>query len=198
MKRLKMLIPTLLLLAVATAPALACTGKTVTIARTGDLQQEILAQMLAVLIDARTGTTVEEKVFATAEEAHAAVLEHEADLGIEYTGVIRVQTLKKGVIADAAALYTAVKEEYDQELNLLTLPPLGFNSQELAPEGMVAEGVIILRKDTWTKFPALDKLIAKLSGKIDDAAMQELEARAAKEEVKTVVRDFLRDKRLLF
>lgn len=198
MKRLKLLIATLLLLAVWAGPALACTGKTVTIARTNDLQQEILAQMLVVLIDARTGTTVEEKVFATPEEAHAAVLGHDADLGIEYTGVIRVKTLKKEGIADAAELYTAVKEEYDQELNLLTLPPLGFNSQKLAPEGVVAEGVIVLRKDTWTKFPALDKLITKLSGKIDDAAMQALEERAAKEEIKVVVRDFLREKRLLF
>lgn len=198
MKRCKLIVSTILLLAVFAAPALACTGKTVTIARTGDLQQEILAQMLVILIDARTGTTVEEKVYPTAEEAHAAVLGHDADLGIEYTGVIRVKTLNKSVIADPAKLYTAVKEEYDQELNLLTLPPLGFNNTDLAPEGSVAQGVIILRKDTWTKFPALDKLITKLSGKIDDAAMQKLEERAANEEIRDVVRDFLRANRLLF
>ena len=198
MKCCKAVISTILLLAVFAAPTVACTGKTVTIARTADLQQEILAQMLVVLIDARTGTTVEEKVFPTAEEAHAAVLGHDADLGIEYTGVIRVKTLNKGVIADPAALYIAVKEEYDQELNLLTLPPLGFNNRDLAPEGSVAQAVIILRKDTWTKFPALDKLITKLSGKIDDAAMQKLEERAATEEIRAIVRDFLRANRLLF
>lgn len=198
MKHLNLIISAILLFTVLAVPAMACTGKTVTIARTGDLQQEILAQMLVILIDERTGTTVEEKVYPTAEEAHAAVAGHDADLGIEYTGVIRVKTLNKGVIADAATLYTAIKEEYDQELNLLTLPPLGFNNAALAPTGSVAQGVIILRKDTWTKFPALDKLITKLSGKIDDAAMQELEERAGKEELRTVVRDFLRANRLLF
>lgn len=198
MKRCKILLTTVLLLMIAVAPAVACTGKTVTIARTADLQQEILAQMLAVLIDARTGTTVEEKVYPTAEEAHAAVVGHDADLGIEYTGLIRVKTLKKGVIADAAQLYAAVRKEYDDQLNLLTLPPLGFNNRAIAPEGGVAEGVIILRKDTWTKFPALDKLITKLSGKIDDAAMSKLEAQAAKGEIRTVVREFLRANRLLF
>ena len=198
MKHYRVFLVTILLLAVVAVPVMACTGKTVTIARTGDLQQEILAQMLVILIDARTGTTVDEKVYATAAEAHKAVVGHEADLGIEYTGVIRVKTLNKGVIADANELYTAVKEEYDQELNLLTLPPLGFSNQEVAPDGVVAQGVIILRKDTWTKFPALDKLITKLSGKIDDAAMQELEERAANEEIRIVVRDFLRANRLLF
>ena len=194
----KVILSTILLLVVFTAPIVACTGKTVTIARTGDLQQEILAQMLVILIDARTGTTVDEKVYPSAEEAHAAVVGHDADLGIEYTGVIRVKTLNKGPIADPAELYTAVKEEYDQELNLLTMPPLGFNNTDLAPEGSVAQGVIILRKDTWTKFPALDKLITKLSGKIDDAAMQKLEERAANEEIRDIVRDFLRANRLLF
>ena len=129
MKHYRVFLVTILLLAVVAVPVMACTGKTVTIARTGDLQQEILAQMLVILIDARTGTTVDEKVYATAAEAHQAVVGHEADLGIEYTGVIRVKTLNKGVIADATELYTAVKEEYDQELNLLTLPPLGFSNQ---------------------------------------------------------------------
>lgn len=194
----KTVVSAILLLAMFVAPVVACTGKTVTIARTDDLQQEILAQMLVVLIDARTGTTVDEKVYPTADEAHAAVVGHDADLGIEYTGVIRVKTLNKGAISDPAELYIAVKEEYDQELNLLTLPPLGFNNRELAPQGSEAQGVIILRKDTWTKFPALDKLITKLSGKIDDAAMQKLEERAAKEEIRDVVRDFLRANRLLF
>jgi glycine betaine/choline ABC-type transport system substrate-binding protein len=198
MRCCKIIVSTVLLLTVFTVQVFACTGKTVTIARTGELQQEILAQMLVVLIDARTGTTVEEKVYPTAAEAHAAVVGHDADLGIEYTGVIRVKTLNKDAIADPATLYTAVKEEYDQELNLLTMPPLGFNNSDLAPAGSVAQAVIILRKDTWTKFPALDKLITKLSGKIDDAAMQKLEERAANEEIRTIVRDFLRANRLLF
>jgi glycine betaine/choline ABC-type transport system substrate-binding protein len=198
MRYLKLIIAAVLMTAVFCTPVLACTGKTVTIARTADLQQEILAQMLVILIDARTGTTVDEKVYPTAEEAHAAVVGHEADLGIEYTGIIRVKTLKKEKIEDAAELYIAVKEDYGQDLNLLTLPPLGFNNRTLAPAGEAGQGVIILRKDTWTKFPALDKLITKLSGKIDDAAMQKLEERAGKEELRTVVRDFLRANRLLF
>ena len=194
----KLIISTILLMVVLAAPALTCTGKTVTIARTADLQQEILAQMLVILIDARTGTTVEEKIYSTAEEAHAAVVGHDADIDIEYTGIIRTQTLGKEKIADADKLYAAVKEEYDKDLNLLTLPPLGFSNRTLAPKGDAGQGVVILRRDTWTKFPALDKLIAKLSGKIDDAAMQKLEERAGKEELRTVVREFLSANRLLF
>jgi glycine betaine/choline ABC-type transport system substrate-binding protein len=198
MHYLKGIVFAVLMTAVLAASALACTGKTVTIARTADLQQEILAQMLVILIDARTGTTVDEKVYPTAEEAHAAVVGHDADIGIEYTGIIRTQTLGKEKIEDADKLYVAVKEEYDKNLNLLTLPPLGFSNQTLDPKGDAGQAVIILRRDTWTKFPALDKLIAKLSGKIDAIAMQKLEERAANEDLRTIVREFLRANRLLF
>jgi glycine betaine/choline ABC-type transport system substrate-binding protein len=198
MNYLKSIIVACLMIVTIAVPAIACTGKTVTIARTGDLQQEILAQMLVVLIDARTGTTVEDNIYPSIEEAHAAVVGHEADIGIEYTGIIRVNTLKKAPIEDTDKLYSAVKEEYDKDLNLLTLPPLGFTNQILTPKGDAGQAVIILRRDTWTKFPALDKLISKLSGKIDNAAMQQLEERAAKEDLRTVVREFLRANRLLF
>ena len=148
MQYLKTIISAVVMTAVLTASALACTGKTVTIARTADLQQEILAQMLVILIDARTGTTVEEKIYPTAEEVHAAVVGHDADIDIEYTGIIRTQTLKKEKIEDADKLYAAVKEEYDKELNLLTLPPLGFSNQTLDPNGDAGQAVIILRRDT--------------------------------------------------
>jgi len=199
MKLFKMIVSTVLLAALLPLPAIACTGKTITIARTADLQQVILAQMLAVLIDARTGTTVEEKIYPTFEAAHAAVIGHDADIDIEYTGRIRAAILNKEVLSDADELFAAVKEEYAvSQKNLIILPRLGFNNQTLAPAGGAAEAVIVLRKDTAEKFPALDKLITKLAGIVDDAAMQELEKKAQSGEIRTVVREFLRTKRLLF
>lgn len=199
MKLFKMIVSTVLLAALLPLPAIACTGKTITIARTADLQQVILAQMLAVLIDARTGTTVEEKIYPTFEAAHAAIIGHDADIDIEYTGRIRAAILNKEMLSDADELFAAVKEEYAvSQKNLIILPRLGFNNQTLAPAGGAAEAVIVLRKDTAEKFPALDKLITKLAGIVDDAAMQELEKKAQSGEIRTVVREFLRSKRLLF
>jgi len=199
MKLFKMIVSTVLLAALLPLPAMACTGKTITIARTADLQQVILAQMLAVLIDARTGTTVEEKIYPTFEAAHAAVIGHDADIDIEYTGRIRAAILNQEMLSDADELFAAVKEEYAvSQKNLIILPRLGFNNQTLAPAGGAAEAVIVLRKDTAEKFPALDKLITKLAGIVDDAAMQELEKKAQSGEIRTVVREFLRSKRLLF
>ncbi|MBE0500671.1 MAG: hypothetical protein IBX47_04440 [Desulfuromonadales bacterium] len=199
MKLFKMIVSTVLLAALLSLPAIACTGKTITIARTADLQQVILAQMLAVLIDARTGTTVEEKIYPTFEAAHAAIIGHDADIDIEYTGRIRAAILNKEMLSDADELFAAVKEEYAvSQKNLIILPRLGFNNQTLAPAGGAAEAVIVLRKDTAEKFPALDKLITKLAGIVDDAAMQELEKKAQSGEIRTVVREFLRSKRLLF
>jgi len=109
MHTVKMIISALLVAVFFTTPALACTGKTVTIVRSADLQQQVLAQMLSILIDARTGTTVEEKIYPTLEAAHVAVVEDDADISIEYTGIIRLKTLNKERIEDPAELYEAVK-----------------------------------------------------------------------------------------
>lgn len=177
--------------------ASACVGKTLLIGSTGTVQQDVLAQLLSVLITERTGTSVKVVEFASHEAAHEALLKADIDMYVEYTGIGRVQLLKQAAIADADALFQAVKETYNQELNLVWLKPLGFAEASIAPPGAVAEAAPVVRKDTLKKFPALARLIDKLGGKIDGDTIAGLERLAADQPPHQVARGFLKQQRLI-
>jgi osmoprotectant transport system substrate-binding protein len=129
--------------------------------------------------------------------AHEALLRADLDMYVEYTGIGQVQLLGGAPIADPGALYKAVKERYNQELNLVWLEPFGFVDPRLAPAGTVAEAAPVVRKDTLKKYPALARLINKLGGVIDQATMQKLEAAAGSGNAKDVARKFLKDNRFI-
>ena len=195
--------PLILLLALALTglagwrPAAACVGKTLVVGALETPQQQVLAQLLAILIGERTGTTVKVVPAASHAAAHEALLRADLDMYVEYTGIGQVQLLGGAPIADQGALYKAVKERYNQELNLVWLEPFGFVDPRLAPAGAVAEAAPVVRKDTLKKYPALARLINKLGGVIDQATMQKLEAAAGSGNAKDVARKFLKDNRLI-
>ncbi|MCM2265180.1 MAG: hypothetical protein NDI73_08300 [Desulfuromonadales bacterium] len=175
----------------------ACVGKTLVVGALDTPQQQVLANMLAILIGERTGTTVKVVPAASHAAAHEALLRADLDMYVEYTGIGQVQILGAAPIADQAALYKAVKERYNQDLNLVWLEPFGFADQKLAPSGTVAEAAPVVRKDTLKKFPALARLINKLGGVVDQAAMQKLEAGVKGDNAKDVARKFLKENRLI-
>lgn len=185
-----------LLLAPA-APVRACVGKTLLIGNAGSPQQEILAQMLAILISERTGTTTKVVNLANPVAAHEALLKADLDIQVEYTGVAQASVLKAPAIADGEALYQAVKTAYNQDLNLVWLAPFGFSEASLAPAGMVAQPAPVVRKDTLKKFPALARLINKLGGTIDAPTMQKLEAEVKVKTAPEVARAFLKANKLI-
>jgi len=178
-------------------PADACVGKTIVVGALDSPQQQLLANMLAILVGERTGTTVKVVPAASHEAAHQALLKADLDMYVEYTGIGQVQILGAPAVADQAALYKAVKERYNQELNLVWLEPFGFVDPKLAPAGTVAEAAPVVRKDTLKKFPALARLINKLGGTIDLATMQRLEAGVKGDNAKDVARKFLKENRLI-
>lgn len=186
-----------LVLAVSVPQASACVGKTLFIGSTGTVQQQVLAQLLAVLITERTGTSVKVVDFTSHSAAHEALVKHELDMYVEYTGVGQVEILKKEAIADSEALFKAVKEVYNQDLNLVWLKPLGFDNQQEAPAGVPADAAPVVRKDTLKKFPALARLINKLGGRIDNDAIALLEKEAAGQPPHQVARGFLKQNRLI-
>jgi osmoprotectant transport system substrate-binding protein len=195
--------PLILLLALALTglagwrPAAACVGKTLVVGALETPQQQVLAQLLAILIGERTGTTVKVVPAASHAAAHEALLRADLDMYVEYTGIGQVQLLGGAPIADQGALYKAVKERYNQELNLVWLEPFGFVDPRLAPAGTVAEAAPVVRKDTLKKYPALARLINKLGGVIDQATMQKLEAAAGSGNAKDVARKFLKENRFI-
>ena len=182
---------------VALPPASACVGKTLVVGALDTPQQQVLANMLAILIGERTGTTVKVVPAASHAAAHQALLKADLDMYVEYTGIGQVQILGGAPIADQGALYRAVKERYNQELNLVWLEPFGFADPKLAPAGTVAEAAPVVRKDTLKKFPALARLINKLGGAVDQAAMQKLESGVKGDNAKDVARKFLKENRFI-
>ena len=175
----------------------ACVGKTLVVGALDNPQQQVLAEMLSVLIGERTGTTVKVVSVAGHAEAHDAMIRAEMDMYVEYTGVGQVIILKEQPIADSDELYKAVKERYNQDLNLIWLKPFGFSDERYAPEGTVAVAAPVVRKDTLKKFPALARLINKLGGSIDDSTMKELETASAAGNSRDVARKFLKEKRFI-
>jgi len=178
-------------------PAAACVGKTIVIGALDTQQQLLLANMLAILIGERTGTTVKVVPAATHEAAHQALLKAELDMYVEYTGIAQVQLLGAVPLVDQGELYKAVKERYNQEMNLVWLEPFGFADPKLASGGAVAEAAPVVRKDTLKKFPALARLINKLGGAISLETMQKLEAAVKGDNAKDVARKFLKENRLI-
>ena len=199
MDRMKIKIAFLLaaLLLVLSTSTFACVGKTLVVGTTGTVQQDLMAQMLSLLIMERTGTTVKIVKVDSNQAAHDALLKADLDMYVEYTGVGQVTILQKAAIADAGQLYKAVKSTYNEELNLIWLKPLGFDEKSVAPAGVAAEAAPVVRKDTLKKFPALARLINKLGGRIDIAAIKKLETEARASDSKKVAREFLRQNRLI-
>ena len=201
MNTIRILFNTLLVVLIITgltvSSAQACVGKTLVVGALDNPQQQVLAEMLSVLIGERTGTTVKVVSVAGHAEAHDAMLRAEMDMYVEYTGVGQVVILKEQPIADSDELYKAVKERYNQDLNLVWLKPFGFSDERYAPEGTVAVAAPVVRKDTLKKFPALARLINKLGGSIDDPTMKELETARAAGNSRDVARKFLKEKRFI-
>lgn len=193
----KVFLIVLLMMALTASSSLACVGKTLVVGSLDDPQQQVLAEMLSVLIGERTGTTVKVVPIEGHAEAHDAMIRAELDMYVEYTGVGQVTLLKGQPIADADELYKAVKERYNQELNLVWLKPFGFSDERYAPEGTVADAAPVVRKDTLKKFPALARLINKLGGAIDAPTMKELETASAAGNSRDVARKFLKEKRFI-
>lgn len=181
----------------AVQPAAACVGKTLVIGSKGTVQQDIMAQLLALLISERTGTTSKVVKFDSTAAAHEALLRADLDLYVEYTGVGQTEILKGEAFSDRERLYGEVKARYNQDLNLIWLQPLGFEEPSVVPPGVPAQAAPVVRKDTLKKFPALARLIDKLGGAIDGETMKRLEKEAAGENLREVARRFLKDRKLI-
>ncbi|AMV73229.1 lipoprotein [Desulfuromonas carbonis] len=184
-------------LTVPVPSAQGCVGKTLVIASTGTVQQDLLAEIIALLIGERTGTTVKVIRVASPQAAHEALLKAELDISVEYTGAGQLNVLHGEAIADPKALFEVVKTRYNQDLNLIWLQPFGFDEPGAVTTAIPAEAAPVVRKDTLKKFPALTRLINKLGGTIDGATMKRLEAQAASGKVREVARSFLKDNRLI-
>jgi glycine betaine/choline ABC-type transport system substrate-binding protein len=87
----------------------------------------LVANMIADVLES-SGMTVERKLgLGGTGVIHQAIVSGEIDVYPEYTGTALLVQLKLPVESDPDQVYQRVKEEYEQQFNLVWTEPLGFN-----------------------------------------------------------------------
>lgn len=172
-----------------TGPAAACVGKTLIVGTDGTPRSRAVAQILAILINERTGTTVEVLDHPDAEALFKGLTEGNVDLALEYAG----RALTRGgkpLPAEGAKAFEEANAYYQETWNLVWLPPLGFS--EAGRAASVAAPVA--QKHALKKFPALPRLIAKTQSILPEG---EIAALASAANQAQAARDFLKKNKLI-
>ena len=186
---------TLLLLLTSNHQVDACVGRTLFIGVLNAPPEQMLSEMLSVLINERTGTTVTIKYYDSERELYDAVKKNEVGILVENTdramGIVGKQNKESGKDA-----YSALKEEYRNRLSLVWLEPFGLLSMDKGKTQYYYGPVIT--EDVLVNFPALPRLINKLSGVINDKAFSKMiRSMESGEKPQKIARDFLKTKKLI-
>lgn len=176
----------------------ACVGRKLVIGYKNFTEQAVLAEILAILIEERTGTKIALKEIEDTMEAHRALEENEIQIYVEYTGIGLKEILGGKVEKDPRKVYNTVKDAYKRNFNLIWLKTFGFNTEndiykEEIGQGLPLDAAPVVRQDTLKKFPALARLINKMNGKINNVTMKQLVNQVEKEgkSAKVVAGEFL-------
>lgn len=176
------------------ANVFACVGRTLVIGAVNSANDRLLAQMMAVIISERTGTTVNVEYFADHQQLFDAVKKREINIFTENTGRA-LQLLEKEAGSDEDLIYTVVKDEFKSQFSLVLLKPFGklhdAGDQPFIDVPIIAAGILI-------DYPALPRVINKLAGIAQDKSYPKLLAAVESgDKPNQVARDFLKKKRYI-
>ena len=189
------------LAALAAKPLHGCVGRLLIVAVSSSADQVIMGQMLSVLINERTGTTVNIVHPGDLKACHETVLNGKADIYIDYIGLAQTSTGISSDVDDPQEAYTLVSQSYLDKFGMVWLKPFGFQgpwTSEIQPgkEGGTLAAPIAT-KDVLRKFPVLDRLINKLAGRIDNKIINELKKNTKDQDLEVAVREFLKAQKLI-
>lgn len=153
--------------------SIACVGRTLYLGALQSNDDSLMAEMLALLINERTGTTIQIRPFKTSAELYSALKsekeQERVDIIVESTTqALTIAKQKAGAAPDQD--FIAVKEYYEKELNVVWLNPFGYNKTA----GQPSISAPLLRRDILTNFPLLPRVLNKLAGAINDKEFQDL------------------------
>jgi len=177
--------------------SMACVGRTLYIGALSDTDDLIMAEMLALLINERTGTTVQTRFFDSSDKLYAALKskkeEERVDILVEDT-VDALAVMHRQSQGSPDKDYEMVKDLYDQEMSVVWLNPLGYANSKESP----SVSAPLVRRDVLTNFPLLPRVLNKLAGSIDDAAYTRLRKKVADgEKPKNAAKTFLKKKKFI-
>jgi len=102
---------------------------TVRVASKNFTEQFILGEMMAQLMEARTGLTVVRKQnLGGTMVCHGALAEGEVDVYAEYTGTGLTAVLERDVVTNPDEAYRIVADAYPEKFRCRWLKPFGFNN----------------------------------------------------------------------
>ena len=173
----------------------ACVGKVLNIGVINSPEGQVLAEMLSILINERTGTTLSIRLFKNTQELYEGVKGKQVDLLIENT-TKAMHLLNKPVEVDPNKAYQVVKTAYEKEKGLIWLKPFVFSKGTGGePSSYTAT---ILTVEILNNFPALPRVIDKLGSTMNDEVYAKLmKSVESGEKPKKVAKDFLKSKKLI-
>ena len=195
------LVLVLILVGLLSNPVQGCVGRLLIVAITDSPDQAIMAEMLAELINQRTGTTVEIVHPGDLKACHKAVLDEKANIYIDYieNGAARMGGSYKDDNPQKA--YTLVSQFHLEKFAMVWLRPFGYlgplTLEANSEKGGGTLAVPVTTKDVLRRFPVLDRLINKLGNRIDNHTMEVLKKRGETQDVKDVVKAFLKAQKLI-
>ena len=173
----------------------ACVGKTLNVGILNTSEEQLLAEILSVLINERTGTTINIRVYRDAQEVYQAVKKGEVSILIEDTERA-LELLNRPVEKNPKKAYDISKEEFRKNFSLVWLQPLGLFLQH--GEKNPSYCGFVITTDTLNNFPALPRVLNKLSGTLNDETYGKLmKSMDTGEKPRTVARDFLKSRKLI-
>lgn len=196
MNRMIKLAALLLLFSMHLPGADACVGRILNIGVVNAPEEKVLAEVLSNIINERTGTNVNVRIYGTAQELYEAVARNEIDITIENTSrAIHALNLQP-VPATVDKAYEAARAVYEKEKGLVWLRPFGFlHAKTFAGLSHTAP---VLRREVFSNFPALPRVVDKLGGLINDEAYEKLvKSVEAGEKPRKSAREFLKSKKLI-
>lgn len=172
----------------------ACVGRILNVGVVNSAEGQVMAELLTVMINERTGTTVTVRYYDDAKELYNAVKIKQVDITIENTARA-LQLLNMPAESDAKKAYDTVKAAYEKEKGVVWLKPFGYMNSGGGAQSHTAP---VLRVEVFSDFPALPRVIEKLGGLINDETHERLiKAVESGEKPKKAARDFLKSKKLI-
>ena len=202
---LRFLIMMLIIVAVTypSYSAHACVGRKLVLGSLEDDRQGMVVRILSILIRERTGTTVEVKFFEDREKLLKQVAKGKVDLYIDHVDAALARHGENVAQLPPDERFRHIKKQFEEELNLIWLKPLGYSGRGSANEspGAASPGAasVVVHKETLKKFPALPRLLEKIGTKVilDDKRLDSLAEKGKSTKPAKVAREYLKEVKLI-
>lgn len=180
-----------------------CVGRILTIAVDQSVDQNVIGHMLVVFINERTGTTVQLKKAASLADCFRLVNDGDADIFISYIKAPLPGQKTEAALSTASPqeTYSLVKQYYRENYNMVWLKPYRYHGpvmegQSASPDSGSFAAVVTTRK-VLDRFPILDRVINKLSDRIDDDIINKFIKESSTANIEQVVKNFLKKKNMI-